>query len=104
MQLVNYLNGLKKERANQIEQAIRTYNQALNVRRYEMSSYGALIFLGRAYFLNHDFQKARGSLTEFIRQAEMELKEPEEWELTEKGKKLLQNDIEFAKWLRQLCK
>lgn len=91
----------KIEKANQFEDAIGHYIEAYKVERYEVSSYEALLPMGRAYFLNQDIQKAKDILEKFIKEAE---DQPDMWGPTEEGKKILQNDIEFAKWLIQLCK
>ena len=99
------LEGLKAEQSGNIVQAIEQYKNALNTRRYEMPSYEAFFFLGRAYLYEPDCPKAKGALNEYIKVAYQEIEGTDfEWHLSEEGERKVREHIEFAKWLLRFCR
>ena len=70
-----------------------------------MSSYEALFFLGRAYLYKPDCPNAKEALQEYIKVAYQDIEGTDfEWDLSEEGERKVRENIEFAKWLLQLCK
>lgn len=100
-----WLKGLEHERSGEYQSAIKWYQEASKVVRYEMSSYDVSLPLGRAFLLNNQSQNALKALRYFIEEAEAEISGEidQEWEITEEGKTELRKDVEFAKWLITLC-
>ena len=97
--------GSEYERSKKYQSAIKWYQEASKVHRYEMSSYNISLPLGRAFLLNNQKQNALKALRYFTEQAEAEVsgKVDQLWELSEEGKTELKKDLEFAKWLITLC-
>lgn len=96
-----WMIGLEKERAAQYEEAAMEYQSAFEAPRYEISSYNALLPLGRVLLLANQMLEARIVLAQFISEAESELSGETnlEWQITEEGAALLRKDVEFAQWL-----
>ena len=100
-----WLKGLEHERSRKYQPAIKLYQEASKVRRYEMSSYNVSLPLGRAFLLNDQIQNAIKALRYFIKQAEAEIsgEANQDWVISEEGKTELKKDVEFAEWLITLC-
>jgi len=100
-----WVKGLESERTGDYQAAIKFYQEASKVSRYEMLSYDVALPLGRAYCLNNQKQYAVKALKYFIESANAELtgEAHQEWELSEEGKMKLKKDVEFAKWLAIFC-
>lgn len=100
-----WLNGLEHERSKEYQSAIKWYQKASMVPRYEMSTYDVSLPLGRAFLMSGQRRNARKALRYFIERAEAELsgEEDQQWRLTEEGKNGLRKNVEFAKWLMALC-
>jgi tetratricopeptide (TPR) repeat protein len=94
------LDGAKQELDKNYKGAIDYYEKAMNITRYEMSSYEAKLPLGRSYLENGDLLKAKSTLNEFIEEAERELTNDDaEWGLSEEGEKNLKEEISTCKQL-----
>jgi|GEM_PF-2361363 len=100
-----WAKGLEHERSKKYQSAIKWYQEASKVHRYEMSSYNVCLPLGRAFLLNNQSQNALKALRYFIEEAESEISGEvnQEWVISDEGKKELKKDVEFAKWLITLC-
>lgn len=100
-----WLKGLEHERSGKYQSAIKWYQVASKVHRYEMSSYNVSLPLGRAFLLNNQRQNAIKALRYFIKEAEAEISGEvnQDWVISEEGKTELKKEVEFAKWLITLC-
>jgi tetratricopeptide (TPR) repeat protein len=67
-----WLKGLQHERKGEYQSAIKWYQEASKVHRYEMSSYNVSLPLGRAFLLSNQRQNALKALRYFIERAEAE--------------------------------
>lgn len=99
------LEGLNKDRAYKFNDAIILYKKALKVKRHELSTFGALLNLGRTYLLNNNCKASINTLRDFIKNAEDELAGPFDsgWTPTPEFFKAIQKDIDQARWLIGLC-
>ena len=99
------LEGLNKDKANKFDDAIILYKKALKVKRHELSTFGALLNLGRTYLLNNNCKASINTLRDFINNAEDELAGPFDsgWTPTAEFFKAIQKDIDQARWLIDLC-
>src|SRR3989304_3891395 len=79
-----WLKGLEHERSGKYQSAIKWYEEASKVRRYEMSSYNVSLPLGRAFLLNNQRQNALKALRYFIKHAEARISGQEHtlWEIS----------------------
>jgi hypothetical protein len=98
-----WLKGAKSELQSDFKTAIRHYNDALNVKRYELSTFEVKLPLGRALIENGNSDKAYSILKEFKNDATNDLNtEDVEWGLSEEGKIKIKKDIELCDSLLSL--
>lgn len=89
-----WLEGAKAELNSDYNTAIMKYKKALNISRYEMSTYEIKLPLGRALIQKGNIIKAKSILKEFKKNAEDEIKNEEvEWALSKEGKENIKNEI-----------
>ena len=93
--------GLEQESAGSFVEAAESYRQALNVNRYEMPSYEALLPLGRALLRNGQARAAQDTLIQYIHEAEAELTGEAEalWGLSDEGHRRLEHRVRYARQL-----
>jgi|WetSurSiteA1Bulk_404760.scaffolds.fasta_scaffold17977_4 hypothetical protein len=98
-----WLRAAKSELNGEFKTAIKLYNDALEVTRYEMSTYEIKLPLGRALIQNGSFIKAQEILSEFKEEATAEITNDDaEWGLTEEGKESTRKDLEICDELLKL--
>jgi tetratricopeptide (TPR) repeat protein len=92
-----WLDGANYELNGDFKTAIKYYKKALNITRYEMSTYEINLPLGRALIQNSEIEKAELALKEFKNSAENELNNDDsEWGLTKECKLSLKKDLELC--------
>jgi hypothetical protein len=98
-----WLEGAKCELNSDFNTAIKHYKEALDVTRYEMSTYEIKLPLGRAFIQNGNNAKAKSILNEFRKEAEYDINnEDAEWGLSEEGKASARKEIELSDKLLSL--
>lgn len=93
--------GMEQEHQGRYDVAVDLYRKAFDTPRYEMESYEVLLSIGRSLFLAGKISEARTQLKEFISNAEGELAGEVNimWGTSEDGRKSIDKNIAFAKWL-----
>jgi hypothetical protein len=100
-----WLKGAESELLGDYKTAIRNYEDALKVKRYEISTFEVKLPLGRAFIENGDSDKAYMILKEFKNDATHDLNnEDEEWGLSKEGRIELNSDIALCDSLLSMIK
>jgi hypothetical protein len=98
-----WLEGAKSELKGDFKNSVESYIRALNVSRFEMSTYDVKLPLGRTYLQIGNKSKAISILNEFKEEANFDINDTEaEWGLSEEAKLKVRKDLETCEKLLSL--